>query len=314
MSPPAASPDAAVRVPRAAAGRRALQLALLVGGLFALALVCGQRAGAAEGVGALAGTRVEAGEAAQSAASPPVAPKARPAHDLVGTVTGVTDGVARTVEQTVGAALTEVQKRLPPPAAPPVTPPTPPGVPDWPDWEVPDLPDPPATEPPGLPDLPGLPELPGPSGPSEPGGTAPAPEPGTPDSGKHQDGKGRNAKRATATTRTTEPSTMTGAHGPWGDPHREQAVGSSARGAGDVVAARPEAPFGYGPVRPAPVKQPAGVPGSRSSGDNSGLRYADAHAVSVEHRVPVRLVPGAAVRAESDETRDRSGDVPVSPA
>ncbi|MFJ6930285.1 hypothetical protein ACIQUP_23600 [Streptomyces nigra] len=297
MSRPAASPDAAVRVPRAAAGRRALQLALLVGGLFALALLCGERAGAAENVGALVGTRVEAGEAAQSAASPPVAPKALPAHDLVGTVTGVTDGVARTVEQTVGAALTEVQKRLPPPAEPPVTPPTPPGVPDWPDWEVPDLP-----------------ELPDPSGPSEPGGTAPAPEPSTPDSGKHRDGKGRNAKRATATTRTTEPSTTTGAYGPWGDPHREQAVGSSTRGAGDVVAARPEAPFGYGPVRPAPVEQPAGVPGSRSSGDNSGLRYADAHAVSVEHRVPVRLVPGAAVRAESDETRDRSGDVPVSPA
>ncbi|MFE2809139.1 hypothetical protein ACFXGG_01610 [Streptomyces nigra] len=313
MSPPAASPDAAVRVPRAAAGRRALQLALLVGGLFALALLCGERASAAEGVGAPVGTRVEAGEAAQSAASPPVAPKARPAQDLVGTVTGVTDGLARTVEQTVGAALTEVQKRLPPPATSPVTPPTPPGVPDWPDWEVPDLPDPPATEAPGLPDLPD------PFDPSEPGGTAQTPEPvpSVPKPGKHRDGKGRTDEKtpeAAETTRTTETTGTTGAYGPWGEPHHEQAVGSSPRGAGDVVAARPEAPFGYGPVRQAPVEQPAGVPGSRSSGDNSGLRYADAHAVSVEHRVPVRLVPGAAVRAESDETRDRSGDVPVSPA
>ncbi|MEV8089330.1 hypothetical protein [Streptomyces nigra] len=314
MSPPAASPDAAVRVPRAAAGRRALQLVLLVGGLFALALLCGERASAAEGVGAPVGTRVEAGEAAQSAASPPVVPKALPVHDLVGTVTDVTDSVARTVEQTVGTALVEVQKRLPPPAAPPVTPPvTPPGVPDWPGWEVPDLPDPPATE------APGLPVLPDPFDPSEPGGTAPVPEPApsAPEPGKHRDGEGRTDEKtseAAEPTRTTESTGATGAYGPWGDPHRERAVGSSGRGAGHVVAAMPETLFGYGPVRQAPVEQPAGVPGSRSSGDNGGLRYADAHAVSVENRVPVRLVPGAAVRAESDETRDRSGDVPVSPA
>ncbi|MFE5819877.1 hypothetical protein ACFQ6S_41505 [Streptomyces sp. NPDC056479] len=43
-------PGAAVRVLRAAAGRRALQLVLVVGGLFALGFLCGERAYAADGV------------------------------------------------------------------------------------------------------------------------------------------------------------------------------------------------------------------------------------------------------------------------
>ncbi len=46
----AALSGAAVRVLRAAAGRGALQLALLVGGLFALGVLYGEQAGAAEGI------------------------------------------------------------------------------------------------------------------------------------------------------------------------------------------------------------------------------------------------------------------------
>ncbi|MCQ4198168.1 hypothetical protein M4J08_003487, partial [Streptomyces parvulus] len=45
----AASPGAALRVTRTAAGRRALHVALLVGGLFVLGLLCGERAQAADG-------------------------------------------------------------------------------------------------------------------------------------------------------------------------------------------------------------------------------------------------------------------------
>ncbi|WHM31218.1 hypothetical protein OH540_14635 [Streptomyces sp. BPPL-273] len=45
----AASPGAALRVTRTAAGRRALHVALLVGGLFVLGLLCGERAHAADG-------------------------------------------------------------------------------------------------------------------------------------------------------------------------------------------------------------------------------------------------------------------------
>ncbi|MFE9096121.1 hypothetical protein [Streptomyces sp. NPDC007264] len=51
MTPPSALPPAgpALRTMRTAAGRRALHLALLVGGLLALGLLCGERAQAADG-------------------------------------------------------------------------------------------------------------------------------------------------------------------------------------------------------------------------------------------------------------------------
>ncbi|MEV0217871.1 hypothetical protein [Streptomyces sp. NPDC050704] len=48
----AALPGVALRVTRTAAGRRALQVVLLVGGLFVLGLLCGEQARAADGVGA----------------------------------------------------------------------------------------------------------------------------------------------------------------------------------------------------------------------------------------------------------------------
>ncbi|MFD4622631.1 hypothetical protein [Streptomyces sp. NPDC058475] len=49
MPLPAALPGAALRMTRTTAGRRALQIALLVGGLFALGFLCGEQAHAAEG-------------------------------------------------------------------------------------------------------------------------------------------------------------------------------------------------------------------------------------------------------------------------
>ncbi|MFF1770697.1 hypothetical protein [Streptomyces sp. NPDC058249] len=49
MPLPAALPGAALRMTRTTAGRRALQVALLVGGLFALGFLCGEQAHAAEG-------------------------------------------------------------------------------------------------------------------------------------------------------------------------------------------------------------------------------------------------------------------------
>ncbi|MDQ1026701.1 hypothetical protein QF035_004283 [Streptomyces umbrinus] len=50
MALSAVLPDAALRVTRTAAGRRALQVGLLVGGLFVLGLLCGEQARAADGV------------------------------------------------------------------------------------------------------------------------------------------------------------------------------------------------------------------------------------------------------------------------
>ncbi|MGA5894067.1 hypothetical protein [Streptomyces venetus] len=50
MTWPAALPGAALRMLRTAAGRRALQVVLLVGGVLVIGLLCGERASAADGV------------------------------------------------------------------------------------------------------------------------------------------------------------------------------------------------------------------------------------------------------------------------
>jgi hypothetical protein len=68
------------------------------------------------------------------------------------------------------------------------------------------------------------------------------------------------------------------------------------------------------PVQRVLVDQPGGVVGNRSAGDSGRSRHGDAHAVSLSERAPLRLVPGAAARAEGDGIQDRHGDIPVSPA
>ncbi|MCF1600154.1 hypothetical protein L0P92_42415, partial [Streptomyces muensis] len=65
------SPAAALRVLRIAAGRRALELVLLVGGLFVIGLLCGGQASAADGV-SVAGVHVGT---ASTTGSKPEAPR-----------------------------------------------------------------------------------------------------------------------------------------------------------------------------------------------------------------------------------------------
>lgn len=71
MIPPAALPvaGAAPRLPRAAAGRRVLQASLLVAGLFALGLLCGEQAHAADG-GTPTALTTPVASAAEQAARP----------------------------------------------------------------------------------------------------------------------------------------------------------------------------------------------------------------------------------------------------
>ncbi|MYR41371.1 hypothetical protein, partial [Streptomyces sp. SID5910] len=132
----AALPGAALRVMRTAAGWRALRLALLVGGLFLLGVVCGERAQAAEGVPAvpdavgrvLGAVPVERALAAPAAETPSAAPESRPGRAAVpalldaplpvtpddlrpvtdGVVRTVTDGVLRPVGGVVGTVTEEL--------------------------------------------------------------------------------------------------------------------------------------------------------------------------------------------------------------
>jgi hypothetical protein len=71
---------------------------------------------------------------------------------------------------------------------------------------------------------------------------------------------------------------------------------------------------GYPPAHQAPVDGHGGAPADHSAVDNGGSRHGDVHAVSLNHRAPLRLLPGAAARVDADGTRDRHRDIPVSPA
>ncbi|MFD9434942.1 hypothetical protein [Streptomyces sp. NPDC060002] len=69
-----------------------------------------------------------------------------------------------------------------------------------------------------------------------------------------------------------------------------------------------------GPVRRGPAGGSDGVLGGGASVlDGGASRHGDTHAVTPCHRVPLRLVPGGAVRSDAARTRDRRRDVPVFP-
>ncbi|MGN5379894.1 hypothetical protein ACQ4WX_29690 [Streptomyces lasalocidi] len=78
---------------------------------------------------------------------------------------------------------------------------------------------------------------------------------------------------------------------------------SAHHGTADAVA---------GPGRPVPAGTPNGVPGKQAT-DGTASRHADAYAVALGHRAPLRLVPGTAVRTDAPRTRERHRDIPVFP-
>lgn len=230
-------------------------------------------------------------------------------------VGGVAESVAESVTEGLAEGLAEVQAKVPPLAALPALPalpvfpalpsmPAAPEAPSWPSWpgmEVPQFPGLPGTDLPDtdFPAFPGLPAVPGRTLPA-PGTWTPQPGFEAPESGDGRDAEGRTGKEAGAE------------YGP------RVSVGA---GFDAIVAHTPASggthssePSGYAPVRQAPVEHPGGVQGNRSAGDSSQSRHGDAHAVSLNPRAPLRLVPGAAARVEADEIQDRHRDIPVSPA
>ncbi|MDV9175338.1 hypothetical protein R6V09_35160 [Streptomyces sp. W16] len=73
--------------------------------------------------------------------------------------------------------------------------------------------------------------------------------------------------------------------------------------------------FGQAPVPQVPGGDSGsgGALGNQSALDSGGCRHVDVHAVSPDHRAPLRLVPGVAARADVGEARDRYRDVLVFP-
>ncbi|MFI1072527.1 hypothetical protein [Streptomyces puniciscabiei] len=311
MTFPAAFLGTTVRVLRTAAGRRALQLTLLVGGLFALGFLCGEQAHAAdgapapalspaqatsvrsEGVAARAGAAREAQAARAAQAVPAV--QAEPAARAVPAVQVVRTAVERVTArvQTVGGqavtpvrdVLTTVSRTVETTAAQAVA--------DRPQTAAPSLP------------LPGLTQVTG-----APAQLTPSPKSTAP---------GSRPNSGTAAPAPVERPMQGPAHA-----QGRTAVGAPAPGAvyGPVAAAVPQrvahtfARHGAAvpgvPGRPAPGGDSDGVLGKQAA-DGSASRHGDAHAVTLDARAPLWLAPGATARVGAPRTRDRHRDIPVFP-
>ncbi|MET7455871.1 hypothetical protein ABZT03_29075 [Streptomyces sp. NPDC005574] len=333
----AVPPGAALRPTRTAAGRRALQVALLVGGLFVLALLCGERAHAADDIRPVTTkstrTSVPSVPSVPSVASVPpvtsvtsvtastsVAPVALPGRAHVHTVRQVLEDE---VVQPVGDLVTSVTGELAEaPAKPPSLPtlpalPAPPTLPNLPD--LPDLPTLPGL--PALPDLPGVPDLPTPPTPTNP--TTPAPTvptiPVTPTAptlpppvaasqapSVHSVAvatSGRAGETAVGERLIAGPRVPAVTANPAGDHVDPSHVGRQRTASGVQV-----------PGRRAPAGEPGGALSGKSGVDGGTSRHGDAQAVTPGHRAPLRLVPGTAAGGAAALLRDRHVDVPVSPA
>ncbi|MER5692790.1 hypothetical protein ACWDBO_15500 [Streptomyces mirabilis] len=327
MTPPAAElplAGAALRMTHmthTVAGRRALRLALLVAGLFALGLLCGERAHAADGLVPTVPTSsperlVKPGAPLPAHSVAPTVTHAAVTHAAV-THAAVTDAVTHAavtdavthaaVTDTVaqgGDAVTRVTdtvRHVVRPVADSVVRP----VGDLVETVTGELGQAPPKTLPSLPSLPSLPELPGPPGPpSPPGAGGQVPSAG---SGPQHSGAGAVPSSSHAVVRHGDAGTV----GPrYYGPAR---LGTDTDGVAVRGEHRGVAP-GSGSDRQAPPGDPTGAPGGQAAVDSGTPRHGDPHAVvTPSHRAPLRLVPGAPAAVTAAETRDRYRDIPLFP-
>ncbi|MFE6333818.1 hypothetical protein ACFVOK_11455 [Streptomyces sp. NPDC057798] len=332
MTWPAALSGAAVRMPRTVAGRRALYLALLVGGLFAFGLLGGQRAQAAEDAPTAlsADVRTAVEGVTGSVAREPGADDGSGQEDgaekthgrelpsLTGDIVpAVTERVVRperavrpvgeVVGEVVGAVtdgLEEGRGAVPPLGSLPERP------------ELPALPEPPAlpelpeSPEPGLPVFPGLPGLPALPVQTLPAAT-PQPTPVTSASADEADSAGTSADEADSAGTSVEDAVTATPHSV--TPYDTTAIAPAHRTSAHPRHHRADT-IAPAPARHAPAGDPGGAPDHRATVDNGTPRHGDAHAVTAHHLAPLRLVPGAAAHVGADEIRDAYRDIPVSPA
>ncbi|MER7838829.1 hypothetical protein ABTY98_23875 [Streptomyces sp. NPDC096040] len=325
MTSSAVLPGVAVRVSHTVAGRRALQLALLVGGLLALGLLCGGRAQAAEGTQTVPPplltsvvSRLDVDKVVphsepvrdekatpretarhpcvtHSASTTPVAPVAHAAPALpavpVAPVVPVVGETVRSVTAAVTQGLGDVAQ------------------------QVSELPAKLTTRP--LPvQLPTLPALPGTSS-TLPVSEPPAESPPVPVTSAPGTTEARPAvtdgvrqRTAQQTARTKKPATTVTSYGPQGTTVTPAPVSGTAAHTHTGGHRAPHAVDA--PGHPAPTGEPDGVLGKQAV-DGGSSRHGDAYAVTFDDRGPLRLVPGAAARVDAAGTRDRYRDIPVFP-
>ncbi|GGZ90257.1 hypothetical protein GCM10010389_30700 [Streptomyces echinoruber] len=214
---------------------------------------------------------------------------------LTDSLTGLTDGLVRTVTDTVvrpvgdlvvtvTTGLTQGQPSLPP---------------------LPSLPTDPGTSTlplPTVPDQPGLPGLP-----VLPGRTLPAPVTPVPDRPDlPATAPASAAVAAPQQTKTPTEATAPTRRGPAAGVFTEVAP-SSRTGVHDAPHAA------QSPAHRAPTGDADGALNGRSAVDGGSSRHGDAQAVTPSDRLPLRLLPGATASVDAAGTRDRHRDIPVFP-
>ncbi|MEV1024517.1 hypothetical protein [Streptomyces sp. NPDC050264] len=286
MTAPIASPAPAERLPRAATRRRALQLALLLGGLIGLGFLCGGQAHADDAGGtacdAASGTLAPRHAAVREVTAEPMREMrarvvepvrekvVRPALD---TVRQVAKPVGELPGQVVGGLVEETPRPLP------HVPPTLPALPD-------------------LPELPGLPghstPRPAPAGPAAPA----AAQPVHTSTAEHAKERAPRAHGAASVGPKEYGSAWPG------DVERE--VAHQAFAARHAVSPQPAAP--HAPPRPDGV-----LVANASAGDGGSTRHGDLHAAAFGSRVPVLLPPGALASGGPAPVAGRHRDIPEFP-
>ncbi|MCC9709216.1 hypothetical protein E4N62_30580 [Streptomyces sp. MNU76] len=350
MIPATALPGAGgvLCVLRGAAGCRLVRVALLVGGLFMLGVVCGERASAADGAPTSPSPSLLTA-VTQDVVRPVAERRVRPVAEVAAPVTGTTvkpvaKHVARPVterivrpaserategvtggvlEPVVGDALRPVTESVVRPVTESVVRPVTEGV----VVPVGDLVESvtgglggvtsqlPQVTLPSLPGVPGLPELPPLPGLPE-WNTLPVeslPVGGVPqESGPREPenpGPASDGGAGHDTEGATGPASVT--YGPKAVVGGTAAVPAPHRTAGDLDAEG--SPGVRVPARHAPDGVPTGALGRHSSLDNGGPRHAEPHAVAALDPAPLSLVPGARATDTPGGTRDRHRDIPESP-
>ncbi|TGA90323.1 hypothetical protein [Streptomyces sp. MZ04] len=288
-------PDAAVR---AVAGRRALQVVLLLAGLLALGFLCGERAQAADGLPAP--DRVESARSADASAEP-MRETARAAHTTVREAPGELAAGARAGADAAGPVVRGVH-----------------------DVAVDGVVRPVVDEVTGLlaagPErvLPDMPELPRPGtglgdGEDADGGTgADAPDSAADSRGGQSEANAR-AHEGRKSHGARAGSSYGHGHGHGHGDGDAYFVGRLTRGdgfwGGDLSGSAPRGGHEPLPLPGGPVR----TLGGPSAGDGGSTRHGDPCAASGDSRAPVRLLAGAGASQVSASLRDRHRDIPEFP-
>ncbi|MGW7067799.1 hypothetical protein ACWGII_41860 [Streptomyces sp. NPDC054855] len=322
-------PDAAVRMTRAVAGRRALQVVLLLAGLLALGFIWGERAQAADVGGVPAPERVESVRSAEPAQSAEpvrerVAEAARDGRDAVrhaavrhaavrhAAVESAAESVAESAAESESVAEPVVDAAEPVVrTARGVVRPVVGGVsgivegapqrvlPEAPDFSgMPGVP--------GAPGVPGMPELPQPgpgpgAGEGEGGDELRSPHAGQGEAAA----SGRHEARAAESSYGTGDRVRTLTFAATGEAYLAGQQVSDV-GPGDANRTGQE-PF------PSVPGDPARTLGGQSAGDGSSTRHGDPCAASSDSRAPVRLLRGVEAAQVSAPVRERHRDIPEFP-